>query len=706
MNALAPLRRARRRAPSFGAAAGLALILASVPAGSAALDVRVQSRHPHTDLHVGAVGDTLRSEFVVVVEDGGTGVAGVEVRLEPAERTAAKAIQVLEPSAVTNPLGHATFDVVLTGPPGRYTMRTWLPSRPTESEQVPMRVLRDDWFLFLLMGVGGGLALFLYGMRLVGRGLEKAAGGKLRDYLTSMTSNRALSFLFGMVSTLLVQSSSASTVLLVSFAAAGLVTVGQCLGALLGAAVGSTITVQLIAFRLSDYALLLLAIGFFLTMARRRVRRVGGVVFGFGLLFFGLQIMTDSLEPLHGFPAVIEFLVSSAERPIPALLIATLLTGIAQASAATIGIVLGLSFQGILTLPAALPFILGANVGTSMTAIIASFTTNVAGKRVAWAHLGFRLGGVLLVLPFLGPFAELVQRMGGDVARQVANAHTLVNLGTALVFLPFIPLALHVLRRLIPERPESDVYGPKSLDPRFHEQPSIAIASAVREILRMGELVTSMLDDVRRSLTEGDEDLASSIRDRDDKVDILDDAITRYLADLSTEVLSASQSERVLDLLFVSKDLELIADIVSKGLAPGLLERTHEHSLRFSDEGYRQILEFHDGVREAVELAVAAVATWDRDLAGQVLQKKRALSLLERRFQLDHLRRLREKNTDTRATSEIHRDAINDLKQIVTHTARIAYAVLGKIHEFPKDDEIGRNDTTAAEVGSSDAYVR
>jgi phosphate:Na+ symporter len=341
-----------------------------------------------------------------------------------------------------------------------------------------------------------------------------------------------------------------------------------------------------------------------------------------------------------------------------------------------------------------------------MTAILASLTTNVAGKRVAWAHLGFRLGGVLLILPFLQPFAAFVQSLGGDVARQVANAHTLVNIGTALIFLPFIPLALRVLRWIIPDRAEPDVYGPKSLDPRFHEQPSIAIASALREILRMGALVTSMLDDVRRALRQDDEELITRIRERDDKVDVLDEAITRYLTDLSTEVLSASQSGRVLDLLFVTKDLELIADIVSKGLVPGLLRKKHEQSLRFSEEGYRQILEFHAAVRESVELAVAAVATWDRDLAGQVLVKKGHLSRLERRFHLDHLRRLREKNTDSRATSTVHVDAINDLKRIVTHTARIAYAVLGKVHEFPKDDEIGSDssDATGAPVGGgSDA---
>ncbi|HMB71708.1 MAG TPA: Na/Pi symporter, partial [bacterium] len=229
------------------------------------------------------------------------------------------------------------------------------------------------------MGTAGGLALFLYGMRLIGRALEKAAGGRLRQYLASMTANRWLSLAFGMVSTLLVQSSSASTVLLVSFAGAGLVGVGQCLAAVLGAAVGSTVTVQLIAFRISHYALLLLAVGFLLTMGRGRKRTVGGALLGFGLLFYGLEIMSTAMAPLRDVPGIADFFATAAENPVPAFLLAAAFTSVAQASSATIGVVLGLSFQGLVTLPSALPFVLGANVGTASTAILASLGSNADG---------------------------------------------------------------------------------------------------------------------------------------------------------------------------------------------------------------------------------------------------------------------------------------------------------------------------------------
>lgn len=541
------------------------------------------------------------------------------------------------------------------------------------------------------MGIAGGLALFLYGMRLIGRGLEKAAGGRLRGYLASMTRNRWRSLLFGMVSTLLVQSSSASTVLLVSFVGAGLVTVGQCLGATLGAAVGSTVTVQLIAFRISHYALLLVALGFVLsTGGGGRRRTAGGVILGFGLIFFGLQVMSDAMAPLKDMPAVAGFFAGAAHDPVPAFLLATAFTAVAQASAATIGIVLGLAFQGIVSLPSALPFVLGANVGTATTAILASLGSNVDGKRIAWAHAAFRAGGAIVFLPLLGPFAALVERIPGDLPRQIANAHTLLNVSTALLFLPFIAPAERILRWVLPDpapKPGEEPFGPKSLDRRFYEQPSMAISSAVREVLRMGELVIEMLKDVKQSLRMDDVRLRHSIRERDDHVDILDEEITRYLSDLSREMLSREQSRQVVDILFITKDLEHIADIISKGLVTGLLRKKQTHHLHFSDEGFMQILDFHDGVQECVELAVAAVATWNRELAAEVLERKKQLSVRERRFQIDHLERLRAGNPETRATTTVHIDAINDLKRIVTHTARIAYAVLGRVHDTPPEEE-------------------
>lgn len=657
------------------------LAVAATAAGTAAQSLTAITPSPHSALHVGGVGDTLRVRLVLRRDDG-VKVANEAVRL----RSPTPALVPLETRATTDAAGEVVFPVWLAGPPGDFALVGLVPGDEVAPLEVPVRVLRRSWFGFLLMGAAGGLALFLYGMRLIGRGLEKAAGAKLRELLGSMTASPFRSLLFGLISTSMVQSSSASTALLVSFASAGLVTVGQCLGALLGAAVGSTLTVQLIAFRISDFALLLVGIGVALGMARGRRRRVGGILLGFGLLFFGLQVMADSMAPLRGMPEVTDFFVGAARNPIPALLVAVVFTGIFQSSAATIGITLSLAFQGILGLPAALPFVLGANVGTATTALLASLDANVDGRRVAWAHAGFRLLGVLVCLPLLDPFADLVAHSSDDPARRIANAYTLLNLGTAILLFPFVSVVERLLVKIVPEPEEAELeFGPRSLDPRFHEQPSLALAAALREVLHMGGIVTSMLDDVKDSLRHDDAELARSIRERDDRVDVLDEAITAYLSDLSTEYLSEAQSRRVLDLLFITKDFELIADIISKALVPGLLRKKREYDLEFSDEGFAQILQFHDGVREALELGVAAVATWDRDLAARVLDKKSDLSRQERRFQIDHLSRLQAGDERARATTTVHVDAMNDLKRIVTHTARIAYAVLGKVHELANE---------------------
>jgi len=635
------------------------------------------------------VGDTVTVSFQVLTASGRP-AAGAKVRLQAMRGPSRAAVP--PPPRSANALGQVSFPVPLTEPPGDFEVEATLVDGDGTVVRVPVRALRHGWGWFLLMGVAGGLAIFLYGLRLIGRGLERAAGGGMRTYLAWMTASPWRSLVFGVLGTLMVQSSSASTVLLVSFASAGLVTLEQCLGATLGAAVGSTFTVQLVSFRVAEFALLGVAVGFAMTLFRGRLRRLGGVLLGAGLVFYGLGLMSDSMAPLKGMPAVAEFFVAAARDPVPALLLATLFTAIVQASAATVGVVLGLSFQGILNLDSALPFVFGANIGTAATAVLASLTADAEGRRVAWAHAAFRTAGVLLVMPFLGPFADLVRMTSSDVPRQIANAHTLLNVGTALLFLPTLPLAARLFRRVIPERETEREFAPRALDPRFHEQPTIALAGAQQEVLQMGQLVREMLADVREALLKDDEELAQSIRERDDRVDLLDEEITKYLTQLSTEYLSEAQSGRVLDLLFVTKDLELIADIISKGLVPGLLRKKRQSGLRFSDEGYQELLAFHEHVRGLVDLAIAAVTTWDGKLAEEVLERKHRLSVIERRMNLAHLERLRQGNEESRRTTTVHVDAVNDLKRIVSHTARIAYAVLGKVHDLPRDQEVVMGD--------------
>lgn len=664
--------------------------LAVPRAESSELVIDVAPPFAGENLWVGEAGDTLVVR-ATVRDDVGQPVPGVRLVAATLAESAARAVYLAEDVA-TDERGRAELAFVLGRVPGEHVVQLSAVGEPGGRAAIRVRVLRLHWGRAVFLGVAGGLALFLYGMQLLGRGLETAAGGRIREYLSTMTASPLRSVVFGIVSTFAVQSSGASTVLLVSFASAGLIAVRQCLAATLGAAIGSSFTVQLIAFHISDYALLFVAVGFLLSIARGAPRRIGGILLGGGLAFYGLALMSDATTPLKGLPAVHRFLADASRDPLPALIAGAVFTALVHTSSATLGILLSLAFQGLITLEMALPVVLGANIGTATTAILASLGANADGKRVAWAHAAFRLAGALAFLPFLGQFAAVVQGMPGDTARQIANAHMLLAVVTAAIFLPFIPLADRLFRALIrDDRPAKDDRHPRALDPRFHEQPTIAIAGALREVLHMGTLAQEMLADVGQALRRSDVALARSIRERDDRVDQLDEEITRYLTDLSTGSLSGKQSERVLDLFFVTKDFELIADIVSKGLVPGLLDKRHDRNLRFSEEGFRQLLDFHDRVQECVTLAVAAVATWDPEVARQVLDAKRKLSVLERKMHIDHMERLRAGNQESRATTTLHVDAVSDLKRIVTHAARIAYAVLGKVHERPEDPDAGEH---------------
>jgi phosphate:Na+ symporter len=642
----------------------------------------VEPPFPGARFHVGEVGDTLAFR-VAATRDPGVPVPAVRVVVHaPTGEQGRTRPVAVSAEATTGADGFAELSIRLPEAPGEHVLLVESPRPGASPTAFRVHVLRRHWGRFALMGACGGLAVFLYGMRLLGRGLEKMVGGRLRESLASMTSSRLRSVVFGMVSTFLVQSSGASTALLVSFASAGLVTVRSCLGATLGAAVGSSFTVQLIAFRVADWALLVVAIGFLMTTARGRARRIGGIVLGFGLLFFGLMIMSESMSPLQGLPSVHRFLAATRDDPLPALVAGAVFTALVHTSAATLGILLSLAFQGLITLDAALPVIFGANVGTATTGLLAALGGNADGRRVAWAHAAFRVVGVLAFLPFLGPFADAVRALPGDAARQIANAHTLLSIVTAALLLPFIPVADRLFRALIPDdRPRADEDRPLALDPRFHEQPTLAIAGALQEVLRMAHVVEGMLADVGRALQHDDPALATAIRERDDRVDRFDEEITPYLTELSGEILSKEQSGRVVGLFFVTKDLELIADTVSKGLVPGLLKKKHELGVRFSDEGFRQLVDYHDRVTRCLTLAVAAVATWDPAVAQQVVATKRELAAQERRLHLDHLERLRGGNEETRATTTLHIDAVSDLTRIVRHAARIAYAVLGRVQD-------------------------
>lgn len=533
----------------------------------------------------------------------------------------------------------------------------------------------------MLINLLGGLSLLLYGLHLSGRGLQAVAGGRLRVLLTRLTENRLMGALTGAGVTAIMQSSSATTVMLVGFVSAGFMSLEQTLGVILGADIGTTITVQIIAFDILAYSVLLIAIGtpMVLAVRQRFYNYLGQAILGFGLLFLGLKIISDSLGPLKDSPLFSELLFGLSENPVMTIVLAALLTVLIQSSAGTIALAISFASQGLVTLPLGIAVVLGANIGTTGTALMAAVGSPTESRRVALAHALYKVLGVLLLYPFLDPFAALIGFLGGNLPRQIANTHTLFNLLLVGIFLPFTGPFATLIRRLVPESPrEEDEYQPRYLDEQVLPSPALALGQATREVLRQADVVQQMLGEALEVLRNGDESQIEEIVRRDDAVDRLEEAIKRYLTRISEQDLSEELSQTETGLLYVVNDLEHIGDIISKSSMPLAVKKIH-NNVQFSQDGMKEIEDFHQRVYRNLEQAVAAYATQNRELGREVVRSKGEVNQLERELRQAHIQRLHQGNPQTVATSEIHLDILNDLKRINSHATNIAYVVLGEL---------------------------
>jgi phosphate:Na+ symporter len=524
----------------------------------------------------------------------------------------------------------------------------------------------------------GGMALLLYGMQLTGEGLQRAAGGRLRQILTHLTANRVSAALTGAAVTALIQSSTATTVMLIGFVQAGLLTLHQAMGIILGADVGTTLTVQLIAFHVYDYAPLLVGLGFgVLFFSKRRViKDLGQAVLGFGLIFLGLKLMIEGMEPLRDSPVVAQVLLAFAESPILGLAAAAVFAAIVASSAATIGLAIVLAGHGLLPLAGAVPIVLGANIGTCATALAASLGSTTEAKRVAVAHIGFKLLGAAVVLPFLGPFVALATWSAGDLGRQIANAHTFFNVGISLLFLPFQGLAARAIEAAVPDRPEEEArFRTRYLDERFADQPSLAIGQAQREALRMADIAQGMLRDAATVFRAGSQELLEDVEKRDDQLDYLEREIKLYLTRLSRQTMTEDLSRREIALLGFIGNMENIGDIIDKNLMELARKKLYQ-GRRFSEPGAAELMDFHGQVSKNLERAVVAFAAGDRGLAQEVLDQRAVIRQRERELRQSHLDRLRAGLAESVETSEIHLDVLTNLKRVNSHVTAVVYPII------------------------------
>jgi len=533
----------------------------------------------------------------------------------------------------------------------------------------------------VIVALFGGVALMLYGIRQAGEALQRAAGGRLRTLLTGLTRNRLTAVAAGAAVTAIIQSSSATTVMLIGFVAAGLMTFPQTLGIILGADIGTTFTVQLIAFRVTDYAPLLVGIGFVLVFVgrRRAVKDVGQAILGFGLLFLGLRLILDGVAPIRQNELTLEVLRALAANPLTGVLVGAGLSAALASSAATIGVAIALASAGLLALPGAVAIVLGANVGTCATALAASLGANADAKRVAVAHIVFKLLGVVVIFPFLGPFTDWVAATASDPGRQIANAHTLFNVGVSLVFLPWVPWAARAIEALVPATHEADnPFRTRYLDTRSLDQPSLALGQATREALRAADLVQAMLRDTIRVFRENDRDLLEDVERRDDQVDFLEREIKLFLARLHRETMAPDLARKEIALISLIGNLENVGDIIDKNLME-LARKKVALGRHFSEAGWAELSEFHALVSKKLESAIAAFAANDRGLAQEVLDRRALIRQRERELRESHLGRLRAGRADTLETSDIHLDVLSNLKRISSHVTAIAVSILEEV---------------------------
>lgn len=469
---------------------------------------------------------------------------------------------------------------------------------------------------FVVFRILGGLALFIYGMQLMTAGLEAMAGARLRGLLSSMTRNRAVGFGAGTGIGFLVHS-SAGTVMLVGFVNAGLLSLAASVPVMLGTNVGTTLSMQLVSFKLSKYAFAAIAVGLLLKLASRRdiVANVGLMLFGFGLLFLGMNTMSQAIVPLKEagyFEGLLTHTdASTALGLATGILVSTLVTGIIQSSGAMVGMLFALAGAGVFTsFDNVFPLLLGAHVGTCVTALLGSLGTGIDARRVALAHLLFNLLGALLAALMAGVWLQVVPALGGDLTRQIANAHTAVQLFNALVVLAVLPLFTALVVKLSPSRAPPP--QPSYLDENLLERPEAAIFAVMRELGRMTGIARVMLRRTMRGLfTQDDKPLAAAVQG-EASVDLIKDAVVAYLTTLGNRRLSARQAGLIQGLMRSANDVERVGDHIET-----LVELTRakaDQDAWFDDESARALLGLYEQVDLALGLVVDALDPTSPDM--------------------------------------------------------------------------------------------
>ena len=539
----------------------------------------------------------------------------------------------------------------------------------------------------LWAGLFGGLALFLFGMDVMTKALKSAAGDYMKDILGKLTRNRFVGVGMGAFVTAIIQSSSVTTVILVGFISAGLMSMSQSVAVIIGANIGTTITAQILAFKVTKIALPLIAGGFLMSFTAKREnwRQIGMIILGLGLVFYGMSIMSTALNPLRSYEPFIQFMISM-QNPLLGVAVGALFTAVVQSSSATTGILIVMASQGLIGLESAIAIALGANIGTCVTAGLATIGKPREAVRAAVVHTLFNVAGVMLWIGFIPQLVELAHWMSpsaegltgtallaADTPRQIANVHTFFNIANALIFVGFTAQIARLVEWMIPDRPikPQKAMLPKYLDDDLLSTPSIALETVRLELRRMGKRVCKMVKDIMPAAISGTRADLERVAAMDKVVDALHIAIIEFLGKVSLTNLSTRQSKELMQLAEITNGLEQIGDRIATAMVTSANKRIDEE-VSVSPQTAKVLIDYHAMVVAALNDALKAVASQDSELAKQVSRRRKDFSEMSRGIVAHGLDRLTADEPNRLNTYAREMEVMEILDGVFTVARRIA----------------------------------
>ena len=529
-------------------------------------------------------------------------------------------------------------------------------------------------YINILLGLFGGLALFLFGMEFMGDGLENAAGSRLKSFFDKAITNPLKGALVGTIVTAIIQSSSATTVMVVGFVNAGLMSLYQAVGVIMGANIGTTITGQLITFKIDDYIPLFIIIGaaLILFMKQEKRKEIGKIIFGFGLLFMGLSQMKDAMSPIAQTTFFQDLILALEGNMFLGILVGAIMTAVVQSSSASTAILLSLAATGAISLQVAIPILFGNNIGTCVTALLSSLNANKVAKKAAFIHLSFNLIGTLIFLPLINILSQVVMYMGGDIDKQIANAHTIFNIVNAIILLPFAGVFVKLANLALKDK-EGEKPTINRLDRRFLETPAIAFEQAFQESLTMYDLAKENLTLSTNALIDGKVKNLKKIFENESEINRLERELSTFLVSISSHDITEVDTNRIASMIKIISDIERIGDH-SKNIAE-LAEEVSTSKLTFTSDALEELRLMYNYTIESINSSYASYKNNNRQKANDTMIFEENIDRLEELLRDKHIQRLSQNKCNAHSGA-VFLDAISNFERIGDHSINIAEYVL------------------------------